>query len=144
MKIKSDFVTNSSSTSYIVCFHPNFKIDDRKLELIIYDHEIESEKAVKMLMTQIHLDIQALKNGIPVRTYSYEFKESESHFDLDLVSKRMHILELIIDDYIIYEKESAVNEETTIYGIPYEKLKNAFVKLSINDGVDMLKQLTKG
>lgn len=138
MRIKSDFVTNSSSTSYIVCIPETFTISDKKLRLIIEDHQITKEEDIKMMMTQINTDIQALKNGIPVRTYSYQFTDEEF---FDLVNNRMYVLDTVIYSFIMFERETTITEETTIWAVPYNKFKEAFLRMHENHAVEMFKQI---
>lgn len=82
MKIKTDFVTNSSSTCYVVFVPANYKLDDNALKAAIEqnmewwdeeeeDPELTSDDYVEMLRDEVIECLQELKEGNDIYKDNY-------------------------------------------------------------------------
>ena len=69
MKIKTDFVTNSSSTSYVMCMPPSFEITKEMIECVDYDYKYlikdyidhDIENPVETCLKNLNEAVQSLK-----------------------------------------------------------------------------------
>lgn len=77
MKIKQDFVTNSSSTSYVVYIPENFDIDDwirKKSELFeFHDEESPNQSIVKKIVEKLKHGEQVWQDDVDRSFNSYNF-----------------------------------------------------------------------
>jgi len=111
MKIKNDFVTNSSSTSYIVCIPESYKFSKKIIEDNINSYDIGDYDSIDEILISANELLEKIKSGTEISlgdddTYSYEL--------IRMVS------ELIPDDLVIAGIDS---KEDSIIGIKTETIK---------------------
>ena len=116
MKIKSDFVTNSSSTCYIVLIPPSFEVDKEKLKNLYdkftYYNDRDSISFDDMLK-EFDETIQILKKG--ERIYLDDFGN-----ELHVVT--FNSLEEYLKDFYVNEIKLSTGGETSITGISMDKV----------------------
>lgn len=111
MKIKTDFVTNSSSTNYVVFIPKNFKTTEEELRNLL-----DYMKDDGILLDSAMVGIDAIKNG---HTIWHEDINSDSFYALKyLLDKR---------DLIIARVDMGSDGMDTITGIKSEVIKKAFL-----------------
>jgi len=143
MKIKSDFVTNSSSSCYVVCVPLNFTVCIKKiLDIINNDYNFLAlyQKKAKIddaIINQIHLDIARLKQG-----YMIVSGEQDSELEEPIYEEiRIRILRNLLQDFVIQYRETTT--PSTIIGVKYEEFRDAFFKIHQNDALHMLNKISE-
>ncbi len=120
MKIKYDFVTNSSSVSFIVCIPNSFRFTYEEIRKIVikypeyYDIEFGDinqfhENFINKITEEVNNTLNLLKSG-----YEFEFDGKDYSFT------RL-IYDIIPDKYIIFKYDSGP-DDTSISGIKKEKI----------------------
>lgn len=72
MKLKSDFVTNSSSTAYVVLIPNNFHIDAGNIEILWDSVGPEDNLSVEQIHKETLEIIEELKNGGDIWYYGFD------------------------------------------------------------------------
>lgn len=95
MKIKCDFVTNSSSAAYVVFMPNTYEIDAEKIkQLLEYEEYLEMEEPTEEdanhLIGEVIKCVELLKNGKEVMTGPYGYE-------------KMFLTELIVKDKMLFK-----------------------------------------
>lgn len=77
MKVKLDFVTNSSSTAYVVFIPNNFKIDKEETLKFLPIDDDWTEEEYNSKLDEFHELIDMLKNGEDLWTYGGDGTDGE-------------------------------------------------------------------
>ena len=120
MKIKSDFVTNSSSTSYLVCLPDNFDITkflhiiDPENSWWFEEYLDASEEVKKEIMEKLKERLIKLNEKLLKHTNIYEY---DSEYDAyHVFIKLLEELDLIIDSW------DTSSDNGMICGVDLEKV----------------------
>jgi hypothetical protein len=120
MKIKTDFVTNSSSTAFVVMVPNNFYIDEGEIKNL-YDNECSSDKKIKYeeLLKEIPECIESLKEADNLWCYGMDgLHPTIYNIILDMCVKHNFILSTLNID----------NEgNNIIQGVKEETIKNILI-----------------
>ena len=73
MKLKSDFVTNSSSTAFVVLIPKNFHIDAGDIKILWANVSDKNDISVEQVQTEVIDLIDVLKIGESVWCYAYDY-----------------------------------------------------------------------
>lgn len=138
MKIKSDFVTNSSSTGYVVFIPDNFKIKESEIEEYgnkMYVHDDDKREGVKkQLHSEIPDAIETLKQGDYLWTYGDEGINHYVYYAvLDICSNH---------GFVVSSSEFGGEGNNSIFGIKQEHIMN--ILLENVDFGQLLQQVNKG
>lgn len=157
MKIKADFVTNSSSTCYIVSIPKEFKITKEEFNKSVkrfakyYPDCIEEMKdaskrsnIMRVMWDQIEDDIEYLKKDWCGHVmYDDCGHLSWDDYDFNFRNMRIDILLTFVDKFIITSKETNVSDGTSITSIPIRDFREAFLKIHDVELKETLQSMTE-
>ena len=116
MKIKTDFVTNSSSTAYVVLVPNAFYADDNELEKeyqqVIEEHEVLSDE---LIYKEIPECIELLKEG---ESLTYEYNNSIFYTVLGICENR---------GFLLASMTTSGENDTFIQGIKEEQIEKIYI-----------------
>lgn len=142
MKLKSDFVTNSSSTSYIVAIAKNVTFTKQEIletnqyqNYVTYEEEATAEEYVNTCLK----GLKELKNEKPLYAYGFETDIGEPY------EAFYSIIELLNDKELILLGFESDSDDGKILSLDKEKIMKAFLALSDDILSDTcLKDIVKG
>lgn len=137
MKIKADFITNSSSTAYVVFIPNNFKTTRNQAQKV-YKNDYYCDTSDKAFSDKIFKDIEesleTLKEGTPLWTYGDEGTPAPIYYA---------VLEICnINGFIVADSEMGGEGNNSIFGIKEEQI-ISILKNNI-DLFDLVKTVNKG
>jgi hypothetical protein len=118
MKIKTDFVTNSSSTCYIVYVPPDFKTTIKELESMLDWQLDEEDYEEDCLLKSAEDGIKSLQDGCNI---SLEDIRPNSFYALKYL--------LVKKGFVIAQVESGPDGMDTITGIKPEVIQKAYFSI---------------
>lgn len=138
MRIKNDFVTNSSSTAYVVFIPDNFQLDPEEAEKLFYIEYVEDyeneEYERKALKEELPELIEELKEGKDLWCYGTEGTDPNLYYTI------IHICEK--NGFILSSSEMGGEGNNTIFGVDQNKIENILMAHMNIDKV--LEQVSKG
>ena len=116
MKIKSDFVTNSSSTAYVVFIPNRFKANEHEIKKF-YEDELyidEDPKFSPLIIAEANEVIEKLKEGESIWTYSDEGLSSPIYYTILNICQKYKM--------VVSSSEMGGEGNNTIFGVREEKV----------------------
>lgn len=144
MKIKSDFITNSSATSYIICILENFDITRERIGNILVErtgHDLEEFNTKDFMLVEQCLNV-IIDKGWLHQQEIYEICGSDK--TLMVWEGLTGIIELEKDIIIFHEEEVSQAGAGWIEVCPKEKIKNIFLKLYKDEFIKTVDKIAKG
>jgi hypothetical protein len=155
VKIKADFVTNSSSTCYIVSIPKEFKVSKKEFEEAVkrftgyypveeMKNASEKEKIMRTMWDQIEDDIEYLARDWSVHIQYDDCEHlSWDDYDFNFRNMRIDILLMLVDKFIITSREINVSDGTSITSIPIRDFREAFLKIHDVELKETLQSMTE-
>lgn len=143
MKIKSDFIANSSAAAYIICIPDSFDITRERVENILVErtgHDLEEFTTEDFMLVEQCLD-KIISDGWLHQQEIYEICGEKT---LMVWAALEGIIDLEKDIILFHEQEVSEMGSGWIEVCPKEKIKNIFLKLYKGKLVKTLSKITEG
>ena len=136
MKLKSDFVTNSSSTAYVVLIPENFHINEGDIEITWNDVQEDEDISIEQIQTEVLDLIDVLKIGENIWCYGHDYTHPEIYNTvLNLCHK---------NNFILTVKDFNGEGNNTIQGVQEEKVRDIILNsIDINETFNFLRKEKK-
>ncbi len=144
MKIKSDFITNSSAVAFIICIPENFDIPRERIENILVErtgHDLEEFSTEDFILVEQCLNVIIDKGWLHQQEI---FEICGSDKTVMVWEGLIGIIELEKDIIVFHEQELSQSGSGWIEVCPREKIKNIFLKLYKDDFIETMDKITEG
>ena len=136
MKLKTDFVTNSSSTAYVVLIPKNFHISEDDIEITWGSVDEEEEITAELIKRETIELINDLKDGDSIWYYGFDGVHPEIYNTVLEVCEK--------NKFILSTKDLNGEGNNMIQGIEEEKIKEIiFNSINLEETFNFLKKERK-
>jgi len=144
MKIKSDFITNSSAAAYIICIPKSFNITRERVENILVErtgHELEEFSSKDFILVEQCLNVIIDKGWLHQQEI---FEICGSDKTLMIWEGLVGIIELEKDIIVFHKQELSQSGSGWIEVCPKEKIRDIFLKLYKDEFAGTLNKIIEG